>query len=282
MKVESEKGSGLKSEVSGFSSPHPHSSLLVIGLDSMIGSTLIHELESRGIPCLGTSRRPGSRWHLDLAAPPDSWQLPQNTATAIICAARSRLADCEAHPEETHAINVTATVDLARLLNSRGTRVVFISTNQVFPPDLPYAPDESTPVAPVTTYGRQKAEAERAILGLSTKNAVIRLTKVISLDHGLLAEWKKMIAAGKKIAAYSNLRISPIPLKKTSHEILNIALSAREGIFHLGGSRVLSYAELAKQFFPSHSTSLIQETNAINSSSPPSLRSLNVNAIPHD
>ncbi len=248
----------------------------------MIGSALAREAESRGIPCQGTSRRPGARWHLDLAAPPESWQIPENATTAILCAARTRLADCEAHPEETHAINVTATVALARLLNSRGTRVVFISTNQVFPPDLPYAPDESTPVAPVTAYGRQKAAAEKAILELSPKNAVIRLTKVISPDHGLLAEWKKMITVGEPILAHSNLKISPIPLQKTTREILNIALSDREGIFHLGGNRVVSYFDLAKQFFPSHSTSLIQETTAINSLSPPALRSSKVSPIPGD
>lgn len=275
--------SGLKSQPSSFSPslspltppPHFHSrpSLLVVGLDSMIGSALMQEAESRGIPCQGTSRRPGARWHLDLAASPESWQFPENATTAILCAARSRLADCEARPEETRAINVTATVALARRLNSQGTRIVFISSNQVFPHDLPCAPDESTPVAPVTTYGRQKAEAEQAILELSPKNAVIRLTKVISPDHGLLAEWKRMIASGKPINAYSNLKISPIPLRTTSNRILDIAQSGREGILHLGGSRELSYVELANQFFPSQSTSLIQETRAVNSSAPPALRS---------
>jgi len=281
--------SGLKSQPSSFSPslspltppPHFHSrpSLLVVGLDSMIGSALMQGAEARGIPCQGTSRRPGARWHLDLAAPLKSWQLPENATTAILCAARTRLADCETRPEETHTINVTATVALARLLNSQGTRIVFISTNQVFPPDLADAPDESSPVAPVTAYGRQKAEAEKAILGLSPKNAVIRLTKVISPDHGLLAEWKKMIANGYPIKAYSNLKISPIPLLTTSREILNIALSDREGIFHLGGSRALSYFDLAKQFFSSHSTSLFQATNAIKSSAPPALRSSKVNPI---
>lgn len=222
--------------------------LLIIGKESLIGSTLSQIAEEKHISWVGTSRRPGEQWFVDLSMPSASWQIPPQATTAIICAARTKLSDCEANPDESRAINVTATVELARSLTAQECRVVFLSTNQVFSTNLKAPPDEWTPVSPANEYGRQKAEAEAAILALSPKNIVIRLTKVVSLNDGIFSGWKKKLFVGETIEAYENLYCSPIPLQKVSEKILEIALNDQGGVFHVCSKEAFSYYELGQIF----------------------------------
>lgn len=220
--------------------------LLIIGKESLIGSAISQIAEEKDISWVGTSRRPGEQWFLDLSMPPASWQIPLQTTTAIICAARTKLSDCEANPEESRAINVTATVELARRLTAQGCRVVFLSTNQVFGPNLSVPPDESTPVSPANEYGRQKAEAEAAILALSPKNIVIRLTKVIHNTANLFQDWLRKFSKNEPISAYDNLWLAPVSLALAANTILQICLSEKAGVFHISSSDAIAYKDLAK------------------------------------
>lgn len=220
--------------------------LLIIGKESLIGSAISQIADEKHISWVSTSRRPGSQWFVDLSMQPASWQIPPQATTAIICAACTKLAECEANPDESRAINVTATVELARRLTAQGCRVVFLSTNQVFSPNLSTPPDESAPVSPANEYGRQKAEAEVAILELSQNNVVIRLSKVVSFNHGIFAKWKNMLLVGETIEAYENLYCSPISLQKASEQILEIALNVQGRIFHICSKEVFSYYDLAQ------------------------------------
>jgi dTDP-4-dehydrorhamnose reductase len=238
---------------------------LIIGGDGMIGSALAQEATRRGIPWQGTSRRPGVHWHLDLADPPEKWQLPAHADIAILCAARTKLADCESNPAETRAINVTATAALTKRLNDAGTRVAFLSTNQVFPPDLPAPADEKTPTGPATEYGRQKVEAERLILRLSPKNLVIRLAKVVSYSFGFLAEWKTNYDAGQPFFAFTNVKLSPVFLETLAPRMMHDFFSGIHGILHYGGTANMSYFDFAKLIF--NNSPLIKECQSSSSRS---------------
>jgi dTDP-4-dehydrorhamnose reductase len=202
--------------------------ILIVGADGMIGSKLGELATRSGIRWRGTSRRVGAQWQLDLKMHPDSWQIPASTEIAIICAGRAKLEDCEANPDETRAINFTAMLELAGRLKYTALA------------------DESTPVSPANEYGRQKAAVEAAILAFSPKNIVIRLTKVLSTDHGILKEWINCIADGQIITAYDNLYCSPILLNDAGRQILDIAMNRNGGIYHLCSSNSISYYQLAK------------------------------------
>jgi dTDP-4-dehydrorhamnose reductase len=262
VKVESEKGSGLKSEISvfessasalrsqpsGFSSPpltpHFHSSLLLVGLDSMIGSALAREAQSLGIPFSGTSRRAGAQWPLDLAAPPESWTLPENISTAILCAAETNIGSCEANPAATRDINTRAVIALADRLADQGATLAFISSSRVFPPWMEN-PAESTIPAPNTEYGRQKLEVENHLRIKHPSAKIIRPSKVISPALPLFQIWLDSLAKNQPIRPFQDLFLSPIALELTARAILKIAFCSSPGVFHLAASDSISYFEAA-------------------------------------
>ena len=119
----------------------------------------------------------------------------------VFCAADTKLADCEEHPEVTAKINVEATIALANFLRLRGAHLLLLSTNQVFDGSLPNR-KVSEQVCPVNEYGRQKAEAERLILQMP-RSAVLRLTKVVHSDLPLLKQWESSLQAGQPIEAFN-------------------------------------------------------------------------------
>jgi dTDP-4-dehydrorhamnose reductase len=238
--------------------------LLIIGKESLIGRAISQIADEKHISWEGTSRRAGEQWFVDLSMPSASWQIPTQATTAIICAARTKLSDCEVNPDESRAINVTATVELARRLTAQECRVVFLSTNQVFSPNLSAPPDESAPVSPANEYGRQKAEAEAAILALSQKNIVIRLTKVIHDTSNLFQDWMRKFAKNEPIGAYENLWLAPVSLALAANTILQICLSKKAGIFHISSSDSIAYKDLAKMLasVQGADTNLVQAMSA--------------------
>jgi dTDP-4-dehydrorhamnose reductase len=257
--------SDFRPQVSGFfSSP----SLLIVGGESMIGGALAREAKHLNTPFQVTSRRRDARWPLDLSKHPESWQLP-DTSAAILCAATTSLAKCEAAPQETRKINTEATITLAENLAEQGKSIIFLSTSRVFPPWLEN-PCESTAPEPVTEYGRQKLAVEEYLLRNHPAAKIIRLSKVISPSLPLLEFWSRSLDRREPVKAFQDFFLSPIALKSSAKAILQISLGPTPGIFHLSASDAISYFEVA-QFIARRQdceTSVVQPASSPQSNTP--------------
>jgi dTDP-4-dehydrorhamnose reductase len=219
---------------------HP---VLIVGGDSLIGRALHESYHSAGVPCLATSRRAGQHPQLDLTASLETWKLADSYSAAFLCAGRTTLADCEAHPAETALINVTRTTKLARKLIERGAFIVFL-TNLVFDGNTAFPIVEDTP-NPTTAYGRQKAEAENILRELGERVTIVRLTKVVHPAMPLLLDWTAALRRREVIHPYSDRVFSPIPLEGVARTLRSIASRQAGGIIHLSGETDISYASLA-------------------------------------
>jgi dTDP-4-dehydrorhamnose reductase len=166
---------------------------------------------------------------------------------AVFCAAATKLADCEEHPESSRKINVDTTISLAKLLELRNSYLLLLSTNQVFDGTKPYR-KVSEPTCPINEYGRQKAEAERQILKLQC-SAVLRLTKVVHSDLPLFRHWESCLLAGQPIAAFADMYLSPISIDDVVQRIDHLIRNRETGIFHLSGEQEVSYYYFAKTYF---------------------------------
>lgn len=227
---------------------------LIVGIDSLIGRHLSAFLSKEGWDVAGTTRRRESadgirRIHLDLAAERPEIDAPGNIAIAVFCAAASGYAQCEADPAS-ERVNVINAARIAEQLTRRGIYTVFLSTNAVFSGNRPMC-DERDPPDATTKYGKQKAEAERLMLGnLDAERrhllAVLRLTKVTSWDTPTFARWQVDWAAGRVVRPFSDLLFSPITLDYVNDAIGRLAVRRPGGIFHLSGAADISYAEFAR------------------------------------
>jgi dTDP-4-dehydrorhamnose reductase len=220
---------------------------LVVGADGSFGGALSQLLRRRGHDVLATTRRGAHVVRdgfvfLDLAAP-----LPEipRTDVAVICAAMARFEDCRRFPELAHRVNVTAPLELSRSLVRAGGRVIFLSTSAVFDGKRPHVPEGETP-SPGSAYGILKAEAERHLLDLGAAVSVLRMTKVVKPNAGLLSDWTRHLAEGRMVRAFDDLRFCPIKVEHVVDAIVALIEGGDGGIYQVSGAADISYLDAAR------------------------------------
>lgn len=220
---------------------------LIIGVDGSFGGALSQSLQSLGHEVIATTRRrdcAGEHLFLDLAAPPPV--LPQVDG-AVICAAMARLDDCRRYPELAHRVNVETPLEIARRLTQAGARVMMLSTSSVFGCLTPHV-DESARPMPRGVYARLKAEAEARLLALGSDITVLRLTKVVKPNSGLLSDWIRHLGDGKPVRAFNDSRFCPLTVAHVVDAITAVIEGAQDGIYHVSGAADVSYADAAMFF----------------------------------
>lgn len=247
--------------------------ILVVGGNSMIGRSIVRLAGHMHVPCAATSRKPGSEYFLDLAGSPASWNFPKEVRTAVFCASITDLASCEKNPRETYGVNVTATTTLMDRLASRGTKITFLSSNLVFGPNAS-APSEHDVPNPATEYGRQKLTVENHLLQEIPESQIIRLTKVVSPELPLFLRWIDAMKRNIRIAAFSDLFLSPLAVSVTASIVFELSRSRQRGIFHFSASDSMSYFDMAKWLTSRYNfdPTLVVSTKAPHPNSPDSCR----------
>jgi dTDP-4-dehydrorhamnose reductase len=198
-----------------------------------------------------TTRRPPSEatvdsLHLDFAGPLDGFTIPDGITAACIFVAVARLAACAADPEGSSHVNVERTLALVDLLAARDIYTLFLSTNQVFNGDEPHMPAEA-PTSPVSEYGRQKAEAERALRARMASGApigMLRLAKVVSPGMALVDGWRRELIAGRSIRAFSDMTMAPAPVDIVATAIARLMEDRLPVVAQLTGPRDVTYADV--------------------------------------
>ncbi|MGC8453690.1 MAG: SDR family oxidoreductase [Cylindrospermopsis raciborskii] len=228
--------------------------VLIIGSSGTIGRSLSRFFAQRKVPLWLTTRNVDQANKqfdqqtllLDLSQPASTWKLDDlSVCVAIICAAVTSQKACQEDYAATYAVNVTATVELAKRLMDAGVFVVFLSTNLVFDGSIPHvAPDQ--PVNPKTAYGQQKAEAEQMLLTLGSDSvAIIRLTKVLDKGFPLFHRWVDSLGSGQSICPFEDLYFAPVSLDFTTQLLFEITQRRINGIIQVSATKDISYADAA-------------------------------------
>ena len=160
----------------------------------------------------------------------------------IHTAAASKPNFCQTNREAAYAINVDASVNIARLCSERNIPCVFTSTDLVFDgKNPPYK--ESDPVCPINYYGEQKAIAEQKMLSIYPKVALCRMPLMFGLPSSVASTFLQGIVsnlkAGKEVNLFTDEYRTPASGKAASQGLL-LAVERVEGILHLGGKERIS------------------------------------------
>jgi dTDP-4-dehydrorhamnose reductase len=219
---------------------------LVIGADGTFGGTLSRSLSERGHAVITTTRRTAHAakqvsLFLDLAG-----QLPvmPEVDVAVICAAMSRFEDCRREPELARRVNVTAPLELGQALTKAGARIIFLSTSAVFDCREPHSGEERKP-SPRSAYGHLKAEAEARLMDLGALVSVLRLTKVVTPNSGILSDWIRSLGHRGKVRAIEDHHFCPLAVDHVVAAIVDLAEKGGDGIYHVSGAADVSYLDAA-------------------------------------
>lgn len=103
----------------------------------------------------------------------------------VIHAAAIAVTDfCNQHPDVAHKVNVQGAINVAKACKANGSKLVFISTEQVFngnPEAGPYS--ETDQPVPDTVYGQNKLEAEHELRSILNEMWILRFTWLFGLPE---------------------------------------------------------------------------------------------------
>ena len=92
----------------------------------------------------------------------------------INCAAYTAVDDCESNKELAYAINADAPLEIARLCNACGAKLIHFSTDYVFDGEKPEGYREDDSPAPINVYGASKLKGEQNIAEAHDKFFIVR------------------------------------------------------------------------------------------------------------
>lgn len=222
--------------------------VLIIGIDSVIGRSLENVLIQNGWTVFGTSRRFCERqsnvFYLDLANVAEMC-LDLSFDVVYLCANVTKIKDCEENPDYAKLINVEAQIKLAEYFLNQNAHIVYLSSNAVFSGQKP-AYKTTDLLCPKTYYGECKSLVEEALLRMSGQITIVRLTKVFTPEFPLILQWRMDLRNNKVIEPFSDLRVCPISVFTVSQCLKEIAEKVIKGIVHLSGSTDVSYLDVAE------------------------------------
>jgi dTDP-4-dehydrorhamnose reductase len=228
--------------------------LLVTGASGLLGGYLLRRLRDAGHPLTAWSgSSPGEVLGVPVVpvdlADPDAVSAAFRDArpdVVLHAAARARLPDCHRDPAGATRVNAGGSACLAGLCADSGARLVVVSTDLVFDGEhAPYA--EQDPPAPLSVYGRTKAEAERAVLA-HPRTAVARVSLLfgpsLSGRPAFFDEQVDSLRARRGVRLFVDEWRTPLALHAAAEALVALAFSDVTGLLHLGGPERLSRLEM--------------------------------------
>jgi dTDP-4-dehydrorhamnose reductase len=231
--------------------------VLVTGATGQFGAYLVRELvgRNRDVVAWGHTRSedvsgvPARPVELTATAEMAAGFGEAQPNLVIHAAAMAAVSDCARDPARAKAVNTRATEALADLCTTAGARLVYVSTDLVFDGEqAPYGEADSP--APLSVYGRTKADGERAVLK-SAGHVVVRVSLMFGpAINGRPNFFDGQVAAlrsGQPVRLFHDEWRTPIGLASAARALIDIADAEYTGVLHVGGPERMSRVEMGER-----------------------------------
>ncbi len=221
--------------------------ILVTGASGQLGYDVCRELERRHMTFQGVSSR-----DFDLTSPEDirSYVTAYAPDAVIHCAAYTAVDQAEEAQERCWAINAEGTRAIAACCQELGAKMLYISTDYVFPGDgdQPYEADAKT--GPLNIYGRSKLAGEKAVQACLPRHFIVRISWVFGKNGRNFV--RTMLRLGENNSA---LHItgdqfgSPTYTADLAPLLCDMVMTKKYGTYHATNEGICTWAEFAQEIF---------------------------------
>lgn len=221
--------------------------ILVTGASGQLGYDVERELERRGIEHLGTSSR-----ELDITdrEAVERLMAAYRPDAAIHCAAYTKVDLAEDEPERCWAVNADGTRNLAAACREIGAKMLYISTDYVFPGTGEQLRRTDDPVSPVNTYGRSKLAGELAVQSLLEKYFIVRISWVFGKNGNNFVKTMLRLAETKaELSVVCDQIGSPTYTADLAPLLCDMVQTERYGVYHATNEGTCAWSEFAEAIF---------------------------------
>lgn len=221
--------------------------VLVTGATGQLGYDVCQMLARQEIPFTGVSSS-----DCDIADERAVQSLFERVRpdAVIHCAAYTKVDLAEDEPERCWAVNVDGTRNIALACRNSGAKLLYVSTDYVFPGtgEQPYSP--MSPTGPLNVYGRSKLAGELAVQSLLSRCFIVRISWVFGENGGNFV--KTMLRLGQ---THDYVRVvcdqigSPTYTADLAPLLCAMIQTEQYGIYHATNEGTCSWAEFAEAIF---------------------------------
>lgn len=221
--------------------------ILVTGASGQLGYDVERELERRGIEHLGTSSR-----ELDITdrEAVERLMAAYRPDAAIHCAAYTKVDLAEDEPERCWAVNADGTRNMAAACRKTGAKLLYISTDYVFPGAGERSYETGDPTGPVNTYGRSKLAGELAVQSLLEKYFIVRISWVFGKNGSNFVKTMLRLAETKAdLSVVCDQIGSPTYTADLAPLLCDMVQTERYGVYHATNEGTCAWSEFAEAIF---------------------------------
>lgn len=221
--------------------------VLITGLAGQLGHETAGVLRTRGTPFLGV----GSA-ELDITDRKQVLRLITDCHpdAVIHCAAYTQVDRAEDDVERCMRVNVEGTRNIAEACRAVGAKMLYISTDYVFPGtgETPWETDD--PTGPLNVYGKSKLEGELAVKELLDRLFIVRTSWLIG-EHGnnFVKTMLRLAEEHRTLRVVEDQIGSPTFTADLAPLLCDMIETEKYGVYHATNEGFCSWAELAEAVF---------------------------------
>lgn len=221
--------------------------VLVTGVKGQLGYDVVKELYSRGISCIGADIE---EFDITDEQAVSSFIGDCHPDAVIHCSAYTAVDKAEDDPELCRAVNVQGTRNIAAVCKKIDAKMIYISTDYVFPGIGTNEYEVGDPTGPLGVYGQTKLGGELVVKELLDKYFIVRVSWVFGKNGNNFV--KTMLRLGKE---RSEMNVvcdqvgSPTYTADLAPLLCDMVVTEKYGTYHATNEGICSWAEFAKEIF---------------------------------
>lgn len=221
--------------------------VLVTGVNGQLGYDVIRELKLRHYDCIGAGRTEFDITDFEAA---DKFIKNYKPDVVIHCSAYTAVDKAEDEPELCRKVNVNGTANIAKACKAIDAKMIYISTDYVFPGAGENFYEVNDKTAPLGVYGQAKLEGELAVKAILEKYFIVRISWVFGINGNNFV--KTMLRLGKEreeINVVADQIGSPTYTVDLAKLLCDMAVSDKYGTYHATNEGICSWAEFTEEIF---------------------------------
>jgi len=221
--------------------------VLVTGAKGQLGFDVVQELSRRNISHKGVGVD-----DFDITNKTAVFDAIETYAPTIVihCAAYTAVDKAEDEPELCKQVNECGTRNIAEACKSINAKMLYISTDYVFPGNGDHFHKPSDETNPASVYGKTKLAGENAVREVLNKFFIVRISWVFGQNGNNFV--KTMLRLGKERDALNVVADqigSPTYTFDLAPILCDIIATEKFGIYHATNEGICSWAEFAQEIF---------------------------------
>jgi dTDP-4-dehydrorhamnose reductase len=221
--------------------------ILVTGVNGQLGYDVIRELRRRGVGHIGVGR---AEFDITDYAATKQYIRAYHPDAVMHCGAYTAVDKAEDEPQLCREVNACGTEYIASICRDIGAKMVYISTDYVFPGTGTTGYEVTDETRPLNTYGLTKWEGEEAVRKCLERYFIVRISWVFGRHGNNFV--KTMLRLGterKELNVVSDQVGSPTYTVDAASFLCDLVMTENYGTYHATNEGVCSWAAFAEEIF---------------------------------